>query len=165
MSSEEIVDGACETIPVSNTLRAKIAVTTTGSPDALFQAADNAIVDQARGYLDRARAEVEEAGAVLRAAIADPDGRAAALDSLYRIAHDMKGQAATFGYPLATDVAALLCKVLAGRPRLDAAALKIAETHVNGLSVVLRTGLSGDGGATGVELLARLRTLAERVTG
>ncbi|MPY71614.1 MAG: hypothetical protein GEU92_16190 [Alphaproteobacteria bacterium] len=166
------VDDACdeprdesgyESIPLRNPLRAKIAMRADTDPDSLFEAADHVIAEQARSYLSRARAELEEARAAMATAIADADARAGALDRLYRVAHDMKGQASTFGYPLATEICGLLCLLLARRPHLNDPALSVSQAHVSGLAVVLEHGLAGDGGDLGRQLVERLRGLCERL--
>lgn len=43
-------------------------------------------------------------------------------DTLFAIAHDIKGQAGTFGFPLVTERANALCRILEGRPAPEQAA-------------------------------------------
>ena len=160
-------DDRAEVVAASNLLADKVRLRTGDDSDALFRAADGAIVEQARGYRDHALAECAAAGRAIDAATAadtkgDGPGKVAALDRLYGIAHDMKGQGVTFGYPLATEIAGLICLLLVRRPHLDAAVLKIVQAHVNGLGVVLEQKFTGDGGPLGRQLVDRLRRLAER---
>jgi hypothetical protein len=153
-------DETVETIAVSHSLRAKAVRRAGGGLERALEAADNAIAAQARGYLDRARAEQSAANEAIGMALARPERRAEALDRLYGIAHDMKGEGTTYGYPLATGIAASLCGLLAGRPGLDETALRIVQAHVEGLGLVLEHAIAGDGGAAGRDLLRRLHALA-----
>jgi chemotaxis protein histidine kinase CheA len=57
-------------------------------------------------------------------------------DAFYRAAHDMRGQALTFGYPLAARIAVSLCKLLeAENPR---AMIPLAEAHVDAIRIIVR---------------------------
>jgi HPt (histidine-containing phosphotransfer) domain-containing protein len=100
-------------------------------------------------YLAWAVADLERLDAACRA-------RAPAREELYRLAHDMKGQGGTVGYPLISAIGASLCRFLEGRPTLDRAALAVARRHVDALRTVIASRLSGDGGARGAELIQRL---------
>ncbi len=82
---------------------------------------------------------------------------------LRKKAHDIKGQAGSFGYRLATDVAHSLVRVLT--PVLDDFARrnerpvvlgKLLSAHVNALKIVSHQRIKGDGGAEGRELLNEL---------
>ncbi|MGD0865633.1 MAG: Hpt domain-containing protein [Rhizomicrobium sp.] len=55
---------------------------------------------------------------------------------LFRMGHDLKGQALTFGYPLAARVAASLCRLLDGRNAT--AELPLVDAHVEAIRVIVR---------------------------
>ncbi len=73
-------------------------------------------------------------------------------DLLFAVAHDMKGQAGTFGFPLVTELANRLCRLLEQQPTDVAGATLLVDL----VTEVLRRRLSGDGGEDGRRLLARL---------
>lgn len=80
---------------------------------------------------------------------------------MYDIAHEIRGQGGTFGFPLITAVADSLCKFLDGRKRLAARHLEIIRIHILAMKAVFRQGLKGPGGTLAKELpqmLTALRT-------
>jgi signal transduction histidine kinase/DNA-binding NarL/FixJ family response regulator len=93
----------------------------------------------------------------LIAQLSAKDGAAVEAETLYRAAHDWKGQAPLFGYQMAGLIAADLCDRLRDRvgPIVGedrAAALR----YLAALSVVAARRLEGEGGAVGREIRARL---------
>ncbi|MGE5517354.1 MAG: peptide ABC transporter substrate-binding protein [Bacteroidota bacterium] len=77
-------------------------------------------------------------------------------ERLYAIAHDIKGQGATFGYPLMSTLAQALCGLIVGAPG-DRTVLARLGVLVAAMTEVVSTRLSGDGGQRGRDLLASLR--------
>jgi CheY-like chemotaxis protein len=82
---------------------------------------------------------------------------------LRKKAHDIKGQAGSFGYGLATDVAESLVRVLV--PIMDEfdrrtyrpfALRTLLSAHVDALKLISGQRIKGDGGAEGRELLGEL---------
>lgn len=65
--------------------------------------------------------EVEKLIAAHAAFKATPDAQT--LKSLFAAAHDLKGQGATYEYPLITDIASVMCKLL------DDRTVEFAQTH------------------------------------
>lgn len=117
-------------------------------PEALARA-EAALAGLSHDYLTWAEADI----ASLRAGLAGLEGHPAeALDRLYRIAHDMKGQASTFGYPLVTEIAQRLCRLI----ETGQAAPDRLHLHVEALAEVVESRLTGDGGAAGRALIGRL---------
>ncbi len=76
---------------------------------------------------------------------------------LFAVAHDIKGQAATFGYPLAGELGARLCHLVEGAPKLDAAERDRMVRLVAAIERVITGRLDGDGGDEGRRLLASTR--------
>lgn len=54
---------------------------------------------------------------------------AAALDQLYRAAHDIKGEAATFSFPAVERIAASLCRLLSIAPDRTRIPFSLIERH------------------------------------
>jgi chemotaxis protein histidine kinase CheA len=75
---------------------------------------------------------------VLVAARADyaqkPDAQMRA--ALLRAAHDLKGQATTFSYPLISRVAGSLSKLIGELPETAALPLSLIDAHVNAILVI-----------------------------
>ena len=94
----------------------------------------------------------------LRLAPQDPAARA----ELFRIAHEIRGQAAGFGYGLAGEAGGSLCYCLNRRETFSEVDLQVIEAHIDAISVCLKQSLKGDGGSVGRELSAELSALIER---
>lgn len=82
---------------------------------------------------------------------------------LAKMSHDLKGQGATFGYPMVTDVAASLFKIL-DRPPLKSPQFKeVINVHVSTLQVIIAHNMRGDGGAAGQALLKGVAAATQKV--
>ena len=57
---------------------------------------------------------------------------------LFRAAHDLKGQATTFEYPLIARVASSLAKLMDGMQSRDAAPLPLVSAHIDAIHVIYR---------------------------
>lgn len=60
------------------------------------------------------------------------------LQALYNAAHDVRGQAATFGYPLAGSIADNLCHYLDEHRETGNLSTPFIEVHVNAIKAILR---------------------------
>lgn len=107
-----IAKGQYETIDPPNTLRAKVRILK--GRDAQFdpvKKAEQAVERLSTNFGEWMNEEVErlvETWGVSKSAGFSPESRAA----LYRAAHDLRGQAATLGYPAAGRIAGSFCDVL-----------------------------------------------------
>ncbi len=124
-------------------------------PDALARA-EAALARLASDYLSWAEADCAALRACLAEIAAHPADAADGLWRLFRIAHDMKGQAGTFNFPLITDVAGRLCRTIEAAPEPDAAGLARLGAHIEALAEIILDRLGGDGGDRGRKILARL---------
>ncbi|MBF0324038.1 MAG: Hpt domain-containing protein [Alphaproteobacteria bacterium] len=114
--------------------------------DALARA-EAALAALSKQYLSWADADLT----ALRRALADRDW-----DGLHRIAHNTKGQAATFGYPLVSILAGRLCALILTHGQPEPEQWRQAQALVDGIGRVLVGSLTGDGGEAGQQLLAEL---------
>lgn len=60
------------------------------------------------------------------------------LDTLFHAAHDIKGQAKTLGHPLAANVAAGLCRLIAGFKDLSRLPHVLVDQHVDAIRAIVR---------------------------
>ena len=79
-------------------------------------------------------------------------------ESLFRVAHDMKGQGATFGYDLVTDIGNHLCRYIEKQEKFDEPQMKAVEAHVKALRQIIDHKLTGDGGKEGQDLKAQVES-------
>lgn len=123
---------------------------------ALAEAAINALKGE---YSQQLLTDVEQLSSIFTSVSPDnPD--AAALDDLFDVAHNIKGQAGSFGYHLVTSIAGTLCDLLrqqSGQTRTHD--VKIIGQHVQVLKRVVDKDVVGDGGETGEKIVQSLRAL------
>lgn len=147
-----------------NLLKAKLG----GEPiyDAAAVARAEAALEALKGdYEERLRDDLAALTAALEAARAEPCEAGARLEAMRRCAHDVKGQAGTFGYAQVTTLAASLEALLRKADRSDHRHLDLIQTHLSAMSVVLRDGIEGEGGESGRELGQRLRAAVAELVG
>lgn len=75
----------------------------------------------------------------------------------YRTVHDIKGQGATFDYPLMSDLGAHLCTLIKTTDTFDETHLTVMIQDIEDMSLVLEKGLQGEGGQIGADILKRLK--------
>ena len=63
------------------------------------------------------------------------------LGNLYRAAHDLKGQATTFDFPLVARVASSLCKLTDDTSSAIDLAFPLIDAHVDAIRVIVRDGI------------------------
>ena len=59
-------------------------------------------------------------------------------EELFRAAHDIKGDAATFGYPSAGAAAESLCRIIEHAPDLDEVPSDLIAHHINAIQAIVR---------------------------
>ena len=82
--------------------------------------------------------------------------RAFKFSEINLLAHELRGQGGTFGYPLITMFGKMLYMATLPDCRTDDKAVEIVEAHIDAMRAVLRRKVSGDGGTIGRSLLAAL---------
>lgn len=76
-------------------------------------------------------------------------------DSLFRAAHDIKGQAGTLGYPLVGEVAASLCFLIERVP-VSTLPLTLVGQHVDAVRAMVAETAKSEDNATARALIDRL---------
>jgi chemotaxis protein histidine kinase CheA len=84
-----------------------------------------------------------------------------ACEELFRAAHDIKGDAATFGYPSAGAAADSLCRIIEHAPDLEQVPAELLTHHINAITAIVHDHTKLDSVATAHELSRRLRTVAD----
>jgi chemotaxis protein histidine kinase CheA len=85
----------------------------------------------------------------------------AAAEELFRAAHDIKGDAATFGYPSAGAAAESLCRIIEHAPDLDEVPSNLIEHHINAIQAIVRERTKLDTVSTASVLSRQLRGIAD----
>jgi len=82
-------------------------------------------------------------------------------DELFRAAHDIKGEAVTFGFPLIEPVAASLCRLIEHSPDLARIPLLLVDQHVDGIRAIVHRNARGNTERKAQMLARRLRQVTE----
>ncbi|MBE6449873.1 MAG: Hpt domain-containing protein [Alphaproteobacteria bacterium] len=80
-------------------------------------------------------------------------------ENLFRTAHDMKGQGATFGYDLVTDIGNHLCRYIERFDDFDEKQMNEIKIHVEALRQIIDEALIHDGGEKGAFLKQKVEAL------
>jgi chemotaxis protein histidine kinase CheA len=82
-------------------------------------------------------------------------------EELFRAAHDIKGDAATFGYPSAGAAADSLCRIIEHAPTFDEVASNLIAHHINAIQAIVRERTKLDTVSMASELSRKLRGVAD----
>src|SRR3954467_10979298 len=82
-------------------------------------------------------------------------------EELFRAAHDIKGDAATFGFPSAGAAAESLCRIIEHAPDLDEVPSDLIAHHINAIQAIVRERTKLDTVSTATELSRQLRGVAD----
>lgn len=127
--------------------------------------AEAAVADLAKSYVTWASADVEKCVEQLSIARSDAGLRAASIQALYAVAHNIKGQGSSFGFPLMTRIGNSLCRLTRNRRALPDNDLNAIQAHLDAMRLVLSQNIRGDGGALGAKLAEKLEGMVAEILG
>ncbi len=93
--------------------------------------------------------------------VAAEDFTAATMEALFHAAHDIKGEAATFGFPLVAPAAESLCRLIEHTPDVTRIPVKLVDQHVDAVRAIYREYSSSDAKDLAATLTKRLRAVAD----
>ena len=82
-------------------------------------------------------------------------------DVLFLAAHDIKGQATTFGFPLVAPVADSLCRLIEHTPDMARLPLALVDQHVDAVRAIMTRNTRGDSDANAARLSQKLRQVTD----
>ena len=82
-------------------------------------------------------------------------------EELFRAAHDIKGDAATFGFPSAGAAAESLCRIIEHAPDLDEVPADLITHHINAIQAIVRERTKLDTTVMASALSKQLRGVAD----
>ena len=82
-------------------------------------------------------------------------------DILFRAAHDIKGEASTFGFPAVAGVAESLCRLIEHTPDMQHIPLALVDQHVDAIRAVVREYARPDLTDAATALTRRLREVTD----
>jgi HPt (histidine-containing phosphotransfer) domain-containing protein len=122
--------------------------------------AERALAGLAGEFKNWMSVEVDRLAAAHAAILADGFTSAARAE-LFRAAHDIKGDAITFGYPSAGLVADSLCRIIEHAPDLEKVPSQLFAHHVSAIQAIVAERTRLDTVSTADELSRRLRAVAD----
>jgi HPt (histidine-containing phosphotransfer) domain-containing protein len=82
-------------------------------------------------------------------------------DALFRAAHDIKGEAGTFGFPAVAGIADSLCRLVEHTPEMQRIPLTLVDQHVDAVRAVVREYARPDLLDVATALTKRLREVTD----
>ena len=122
---------------------------------------DEIVTRLSKAYVAKTNGHIEELTAAYETALADSNQRPAMIRRIAKIAHDMKGQGGSFGFPLMSEVAKSLGQFCRHAPNPSADCLAAVAAHLDAMRTVMAEDLRGDIGSAGRALLAALPDVSD----
>jgi HPt (histidine-containing phosphotransfer) domain-containing protein len=150
-----------EVITPENKLRKAVSVNALKpSEDDPVARAEKALADLSTEFSTWMDTECERLDGARRR-IAAEGFTAAAKEVLFHAAHDIKGEAATFGFPLLAPAAESLCRLIEHAPDATHIPVKLVDQHVDAVRAIYREYSSSDAKDLATALTKRLRAVAD----
>jgi hypothetical protein len=129
--------------------------------EAVLARAQAAVADLAKSYAPNTIADLDRCAVLLKRAREDAGARASSVTDLYGIAHNIKGQGSSFGYPLVTRIGHSLCTLVRQERDFSDADLGVIQAHLDALRLILAKDIKGEGGEIGAKLASRLENMVQ----
>ena len=149
--------GDHEIITPENKLRG--AVSKGQSDDDPIARAEKALADLSNQFANWMDAECDRLDKARRNLAKSPD--ASTKDALFHAAHDIKGEAATFGFPAVASAARSLCKLIEHAPDIARVPSKLIDQHVDAVRAIHREYARSDAKQLAATLTKRLREVTD----
>lgn len=139
----------------------------TGTVDATWvDAAERSMLSAKFDYLTAVQEDLTRLTAAYETALKDSANRAEHVRALYTEVQGVKGQGASFGYPLVSAVGAQLARFMEDSgDDLTNAQLEVVKVHVEAIRLIILQKMEGDGGPMGQKVVAGLGAVIKKVAG
>lgn len=87
-------------------------------------------------------------------AATDPDARNEHVEALFVVAHDMRGQGTTFGYPFVSQICDILCRYLKREGQVD---LLLVSPFIDALRAIINNRVAGESDPIGQAMVKGLQ--------
>lgn len=130
-----------------------------------LEAAEQALTKMAEDYPDWVSGLIVKLQEQHGRCVDTPEKRRECFEEIHHIAHDMKGQGGTFGYPLITVFADSLYGFTYPRDDITDSQVELIKSHLDAMRAVIRGRVSGNGGEIGEKLTQTLNDAIQKYTG
>jgi len=152
--------GDHEVITPENKLRKAVNAKPLPTGDDPVARAEQALADLSSEFSTWMESECERLDAARRQIAAD-GFTTANKDAVFHAAHDIKGEAATFGFPLVALAADSLCRLLEHTPDATRIPLMLVDQHVDAVRAIHREYSRSDAKDLAARLTERLRVVTD----
>ncbi|MDE2184945.1 MAG: Hpt domain-containing protein [Alphaproteobacteria bacterium] len=156
-----MADNRPEIFMPPNLLKAKVGGTVTGLDTAAIKRAESAMATLKEEFSDWLTNDIEHLTATHKAF--NNSKNLQNVGYLFRAAHDLKGQATTFEYPLIARAAASLCKLMDALKSHEAIPLPLVDAHVDAIQVIHREKIKDISNRTALTLVEELEGRVTKV--
>ncbi|NVJ97585.1 MAG: Hpt domain-containing protein [Alphaproteobacteria bacterium] len=129
-----------------------------------LEAAEKALEKMAEDYPDWVSGLIVKLQEQHGRCVDTPEKRRDCFEAINHIAHDMKGQGGTFGYPLITTIADSLYGFTYSREGITDNQVELVKAHLDAMRAVIRGRVSGNGGEIGEKLIEGLNQAIAKYT-
>jgi hypothetical protein len=135
---------------------------TPGAGDRMVKKADQAVKEHQENvdYKAIATQSLDRLNQLMHAFTADPLSSDLS-HRIYELCHDLRGEAASFGYPSVSRVAELICKVVDCDAHRDKRFLDVVKIEVDSLRAMVRYDVKGNPRGTALEVIDALEFLVD----
>ncbi len=146
-----------------NRLREKLGELDGPVPEFLIARIEAGIAELKQRDLSWANADLTALYGALDAARAHLGNRREHIGQMHEIAHNMRGQAGTFDYPLITEIGSSLCSFVDSAVNFGDNELEAVALHVQALHTVISGKIEGHGDEQARKMLAGLGAISAKV--
>src|SRR5215467_4351647 len=148
-----------EVITPPNRLQKAVAIAKPAGFDPIARAEEalGNLASEFSGWMNQGCEQLDEARQKVKAEGFAEETR----DTLFRAAHDIKGEAATFGFPLVAPPAESLCRLIEHTPDMARIPLELVDQHVDAIRAIIREGARPDIEDVALALTRRLRDVTD----
>ena len=132
-------------------------------PEDILAQAEQAMPRESAGFVSWAKRYLDNLSKEVDVAKAQDKDRTTNFQEINMIAHELRGQGGTFGYPLITLFSKSLYESTKAPCKMDDTALEIAKAHIDTMRAVIREEIEGDGGEIGQQLFKSLKLAIAKI--
>jgi hypothetical protein len=152
-----------QTIQAPNALRLRVGGGRMGGIDpAAIAKAEAALKSLSGNFAQWLNDEIAKLERV-RAAVRSEGPSLENMESLYLRAHDLKGLGATYGFPLITRIAGLLCRLIDDKSKRLEAPMGLIDAHIDAIKAAVRDGIKTDEHPVGKILVQELESRIQKL--
>ena len=147
-----------------NKLREKVSGSGPISQE-MIDRAELAVESLTAEFEDLMAGQIDRLNALYEDGVKDNARQSDVIQEIYQVAHDLRGQAGTFDYPLITRVGSSLCSCTDSLGSCDKRRLEVIRLHIDAIKAVHSASLKGDGGPVGQAIADSLEQAVQKVMG